>query len=310
MCQTNWSMKIIKRVSVVPRAVVFGVIVAILSFFGVDWVSGGFFTTSHDIQKIAVAVFLRCENFPKDQTKRFYAEVLLQKHSNIVVTISAFGDEFRSGSIRKKLISSCESMSLRTNFKPLKIIKFGPEEVKLKTKVTEGEPGIYHINIPAKEYSRSRGGIIIHTGLKPTIESISTKALQISISAGQANVGAKLELKLPKGYIPESASPPPDHMISLDRIKLYWEGNKNFGRSAPISVGSSSQFIGKHERGRLEDIGVQLRYINPRKKKLELSLLFLFSAFFGVGFSIFGKSFFSRITSDNSNRQSDTNSSR
>ena len=67
-------------------------------------------------------------------------------------------------------------------------------------------------------------------------------------------------------------------MTSLAWAILYWKGSDEFARSAPI--------LGTPNRGSLQEIGVQLRMSNPRKKRMETTLVFLFTAFFGIGFAL------------------------
>ena len=273
--------------------VALGFTLAIIAFLSLERISGGgLWGSESQVPKLSIAVFLKCENYPTDLAKRnFTSKLSLRSESGIIATISAFGQELDRAK-RRSLVYSCESMTIRTNFKPENIILPGPREEESNSIIENCRINEYCFNLPPEEYAKYRGQVLIQTGQYPIKESMSTRAVQIAVSAGQPSVDSQLELDLPNNYVPESVIPPPNHMISLGWIKMYWEGSDKFGRTAP--KGSN--------RGRLEDIGVNLRYSDPKLKRIESSLIFLFSALFGVGFTIVIESLI-RTASNNSNDQ-------
>ncbi len=253
-----------------------GAAIALLSFFGLDWVSGGILGAPSKVSKIQIIVLLECAELPAALRPSFAASISLRNPTAIEVRVIAF-DKILDRQMRVQAIRACKKMTIGTNFLPIEA-SIAPNKKLPDADIKPGRPGEYSISLEGSDYTDSMGHVTFKSETPITHESLSTRALDVVVASGQAGLETQASIDLPEGYGAESSLPPPDRMTSLAWAILYWKGSDEFARSAPI--------LDTLSRGSLQEIGVQLRMSNPRKKRIETTLAFLFTAFFGIGFAL------------------------
>jgi len=258
-----------------------GAAIALAAFIGLDWVSGGILRAQGGVTQLRTAVLLTCKGLPDGVKPSFVARVSLRRSNDIELQITPF-DKMLDRELRVNAIKSCESVTVRTNFLPKTAVDGTPKRTSLHDKIKPCRVGEFCLTVDGISYFESMGRVVLGSGLPSTYESLSTRALALIVGSGQADMEAEVSVDLPDRYIPESSLPSPDYMTSLAWTTMYWRANSNFGLTAPV-LGSTPL---QGNRGRLENIGIQLRISNPKLKRLETTLVFLFTAFFGIGFAV------------------------
>ncbi|MEM1190385.1 MAG: hypothetical protein AAGI72_17775 [Pseudomonadota bacterium] len=267
-----------------------GIVLSFVSYLAIDFVSGGIIGGDKEITNMQMTAFIKMKD-PADQNRAFYrSEISLRDKDNADLTVSLF-DNVLTRRERKELINSVESLVLRFNFKPEKIVI--PSTKKEVTSLLEQcrAENENCLRVDEELFKESRGHFYITTGLGVSRQSLSSNSFKVGMLAGRAETDVEVFIDLPKGWNKRSASPEPANVSSFAWTRLIWEGDDRYGQSVPRSIGG--------DRGIAENLGIELELESPSLKRTETTLLFFLSAIFGVGFTLVSEVLVGKVLAGN-----------
>ena len=260
--------------NVTPK-VVLGLIVAVVSFVAIDYVSGGIFRGAPDETNLQVAMFIGRQPLPPDVRTGFRAKFYLRDLDNVRLELSAF-DQVMERAKRVALIDNTESIVIRLNFEPKSITIPSTKKELLPSLEKDCRKAVHCLTLDRTLVQESRGHFEIATGLPVTKTSLSSAALKFGVISEQPNTDVEAVVHLPDGWNPTSPMPEPTHVSSFSWTRLTWKGSEDQGIS--MSAGN--------DRAIASTLGVRLPIQNAKLRTLETTLLFFLSAIFGAGFTL------------------------
>lgn len=228
---------------------------------------------------VLIRTAMECPRLRDGEEMELQAAALVSERDEIDLRFSAFGSELNR-SERRRLVGSCDSVLYQLNFEPKDIKLAGPHDPPIRpgrTSCPPNGPFIACFEVGGETYITSRGHLVINTGRFSRYESFGSRQVDVGIQSMRPDTNISLEISLPDASFPTQVIPGPNHMIASARTQLYFESNDKFGPSGPSDAG----------RAVLETLGVKLQYFFPAKDRLENILLFIVSAVFGIGSTLF-----------------------
>lgn len=265
-----------------------GAILSVVSFLAVDRLTGGIITSTASTEApIEMAVFPNCPRLPAESEITFRTRLNLAPNGGVQIRFNLFRPGAQSREEIRKSLKACDGVLLRFNFVPVDF-RFAPHLEPIQLPMQKCRIEETCVELSGENFINSHGSLFIATGVSDRYESFSTRELRFGIMGGRPFVQPDIDLTLPTGFIPDTSLPNPDYIESARSTKLYWRGSPDFGSLAPnLDIRSTT---GK-DIGILQRVGAHIRYSSPNLKRIETSMLILFSTLFGIGAGLVIESF-------------------